>query len=87
MCVYMNDGPYVWVFAFIKSALCFFKKDFGDNVSHWWKKVASLSCCPFHDLKWKVFRGGRRNDFLAVEEMNWMIENWLGWLNSSLFIL
>ena len=20
----MNDGPYVWVFAFIKSALCFF---------------------------------------------------------------
>ena len=22
--VYMNDGPYVWVFAFIKAALCFF---------------------------------------------------------------
>ena len=33
VCVYMNDGPYVWAFAFIKSALCF-SKDFDDNVLH-----------------------------------------------------
>ena len=24
ICVYMNDGPYVWVLAFIKSARMFF---------------------------------------------------------------
>ena len=26
VCVHMNDGLWVWVFAFIKSALCFFLK-------------------------------------------------------------
>ena len=34
VCVYMSDGPKVWVFAFIKSARVF-SYDIGDNVSHW----------------------------------------------------
>ena len=33
VCVYMNDGPYVWVFAFIKSALCFFLRFWRQRVA------------------------------------------------------
>ena len=44
------------------------------------------SLLPVHDLEVKSLFGSKRNDFLAVEEMNWMTE-WPGWLNSSLFIL
>ena len=42
VCVYMNDGPYVWVFAFIKSALSFFLR-------FWRQRVALMKECrkPF----------------------------------------
>ena len=31
--VYMNDRPYVWVFAFIKSAMCFFLRFWRQRVT------------------------------------------------------
>ena len=73
MCVHMNDGPYVWVFAFIKSTWCFLK--------------ILATTCRIDERKLQAFLGCRRNDFLAVEEMNWMTDNWPGWFNSLLFIL
>ena len=33
--VYRNDGPYLWVFAFIKSAQCFFLR-------FWWQHVVLM---------------------------------------------
>ena len=41
VCVYMNDGPYIWVLAFIKSAVCFFLR--------FWRQCVALmkeSCKP-----------------------------------------
>ena len=90
VCVHMNDGSWVWVLAFIKSALCFFLR-------FWRQRVAlmkessqvfplNLNCgsaAGFMTTSEKSFLGSRRNDFLAVKEMNWMPDNWSGWFNSS----
>ena len=50
MCVYMNDGPYVWVFAFIKSARVFFFKILATTCRIDERKSQAFSCGPFYDL-------------------------------------
>ena len=82
MCVYMNDRLYVWVFAFIKSALKILattcRIDERKSQVFPFESISRLSASLFMTSSEKSFLDCRRNDFLAVGEMNWMTENWFG---------
>ena len=61
VCVCMNDGPYVWVFAFIKSGMCFFLR-------FWRQQVALVkeSCKPFPAAR---FMTSNEKSFWVVDRM------------------
>ena len=77
LCVYMNDEPWVWVFASNKSALCFFLR-------FWWQRVALMkeSRNLFPAAR---FMTSIETYFWVVDGMTfWPWKKWIEWPKTDL---